>query len=171
MPHRLPLYIRRMAWMALFCAVALFSFQPNAFAAKYQVPANHTLNQYEQEVVQLVNQERAKHNLKPLQVDNALSYTSRVKSQDMRDNNYFSHNSPKYGPPKQMVDDFGIPYQRGVAENIGVGYKTPAEVVKGWMESSGHRANILNDKMTHIGVGYVSGGKHRTYWTQQFIAR
>lgn len=127
---------------------------------------NSVLN-YEKEVVRLVNEERAARGLKALTYDWELSRVARYKSEDMRKNNYFSHTSPTYGSPFQMIKSFGISY-RSAAENIAKGYKTPKEVVAGWMNSSGHRANILNSSFTHIGVGYVSSGD---YWTQMFIAK
>ena len=122
---------------------------------------------YEAEVVRLVNAERAKKGLSPLTHDWELSRVARYKSQDMRDRGYFSHTSPTYGSPFQMMRSFGINY-RSAAENIARGYKTPAAVVEGWMNSSGHRANILNSSFTHIGIGYVAEGK---YWTQMFISK
>jgi uncharacterized protein YkwD len=85
----------------------------------------------------------------------------------MQDNKYFSHTSPTYGSPYQMMRSFGISF-RSAGENIAKGYRTPQAVVDGWMNSPGHRANILNGSYTHIGVGYVSGGNH---WTQMFIAK
>ena len=120
---------------------------------------------YEKEVVRLVNEIRRENGLNELTYDWELSRVARFKSQDMKDNSYFSHNSPKYGTPFQMMKNFGINY-RSAAENIAKGYATPQDVVKGWMNSPGHRQNILNPKFTHIGVGYVPEGK---YWTQMFI--
>ena len=93
-----------------------------------------------------------------------LSRIARLKSSDMRDNKYFSHTSPTYGTPFQMMKDFGIRY-RTAGENIAMGQRTPSEVVSAWMNSPGHRANILNASYTRIGVGYVSDGN---YWTQMF---
>ncbi|MBO5356255.1 MAG: SafA/ExsA family spore coat assembly protein [Clostridia bacterium] len=122
---------------------------------------------YEKEVVRLVNQERAKNGLSSLTYDWELSRVARYKSQDMKDNNYFSHTSPTYGSPFQMMKSFGITY-RTAGENIARGYKTPEAVVDGWMNSSGHRANILNSSFTRIGVGYVSNGH---YWAQMFISK
>ncbi len=122
---------------------------------------------YESEVVRLVNAERAKRGLSSLTHDWELSRVARYKSQDMRDLGYFSHTSPTYGSPFQMMRSFGISY-RSAAENIAKGYKSPAAVVDGWMNSSGHRANILNSSFTHIGVGYVADG---AYWTQMFISK
>lgn len=122
---------------------------------------------YEAEVVRLVNEIRVKNGLKELQQDWQLSRVARYKSQDMKDKKYFSHTSPTYGSPFQMMKSFGITYKTA-GENIARGYSTPEAVVNGWMNSSGHRANILNSSFTHIGVGYVSGG---SYWTQMFISK
>ena len=121
--------------------------------------------QYEREGVRLVNEIRAKNGLKELTEDWELSRVARYKSQDMKDNNYFSHTSPVYGSPFNMIKNFGISY-KSAAENIAKGQKTPQAVVDAWMNSSGHRANILNSTYTKIGVGYVASGN---YWTQMFI--
>lgn len=120
---------------------------------------------YESEVVRLVNEIRTKNGLKKLTEDWQLSRVARYKSQDMKNNNYFSHTSPTYGTPFQMMKSFGISYKTA-GENIAKGQSTPQAVVNAWMNSSGHRANILNSKYTKIGVGYVENGK---YWTQMFI--
>lgn len=120
---------------------------------------------YEREVIRLVNAERAKYGLSALTEDWELSRVARCKSQDMHDNRYFAHNSPTYGTPFQMIRAFGLSY-RAAGENIAMGYRTPAAVVAGWMNSEGHRANILSSAYTKIGVGYVADG---SYWTQQFI--
>ncbi len=120
---------------------------------------------YEQEVIRLVNVERAKYGLSALTEDWELSRIARYKSQDMHDNRYFAHTSPIYGTPFEMIKAFGLSY-RTAGENIAMGYVTPSSVVAGWMNSAGHRANILNGSYTKIGVGYVADGR---YWTQQFI--
>lgn len=125
----------------------------------------NTVTEYEAEVVRLVNIERAKNGLEPLTMNWELSRVARYKSQDMHDRGYFSHTSPTYGSPFNMIRNFGISY-RTAGENIAMGYNTPQAVVTGWMNSSGHRANILNSSFTQIGVGYVSSGH---YWTQMFI--
>lgn len=129
-----------------------------------------SLNAYEQKVVELVNGERQKNGLQALAIDPELSKVARIKSLDMRDNNYFSHQSPTYGSPFDMLKQFGISY-RTAGENIAAGQKTPEDVVTAWMGSPGHRANILNSNFTHIGVGYVAGGSYGSYWTQQFIGK
>ena len=124
-----------------------------------------TVVKYENEVIRLVNEIRVKNGLNALQADWELSRVARYKSQDMKDNNYFSHTSPVYGSPFTMIKNFGISY-KSAAENIAKGQKTPQAVVNGWMNSSGHRANILNATYKKIGVGYVPSGN---YWTQMFI--
>ena len=120
---------------------------------------------YEAEVIRLVNDIRKQNGLSTLKENWELSRVARIKSQDMHDKGYFSHQSPTYGSPFEMMKNFNISY-RTAGENIAKGYKTPAAVVNGWMNSSGHRANILNASFTEIGVGYVANG---AYWTQMFI--
>ena len=128
---------------------------------------SYQLNQFEQQVVELTNNERAKHGLSALQADWELSRVAREKSRDMATVNYFDHNSPTYGSPFDMMKSYGISY-RGAGENIAKGQRSPQEVVNAWMNSPGHRANILNGDFTHIGVGFVEQGNH---WTQMFISR
>jgi len=120
---------------------------------------------YEAEVIRLVNEIRKENGLQPLTANWELSRVARYKSQDMKDKGYFSHTSPTYGSPYQMIRAFGLSF-RTAGENIAKGYSTPQAVVNGWMNSSGHRANILNASYKQIGVGYVAQGN---YWTQMFI--
>ena len=119
------------------------------------------------QVVNLTNKEREKVGLQPLQVDSALMASAQEKSLDMKNNNYFSHQSPTLGSPFDQMKKNGITY-KSAGENIAKGQTTAEQVVQGWMNSSGHRANILDSKYTHIGVGYVAEGN---YWTQQFIQK
>lgn len=132
-----------------------------------QTETSSELSAFEQEVVTLTNAERAKQGLAALEIDTELSKVARVKSQDMKDNNYFDHTSPTYGSPFDMMKKFGISYT-SAGENIAMGQQTPEEVVESWMNSQGHRENIMNSSFTHIGVGYVESGN---YWTQQFIGK
>ncbi|WP_099157624.1 CAP domain-containing protein [Virgibacillus ndiopensis] len=153
--------------------------QPEKSQASTQQPAeqqeqqsqaqeqSQQLSQFEQQVVELTNNEREKQGLEPLQIDVELSKVAREKSRDMQAKGYFAHNSPTYGSPFDMMKQFGIDY-RTAGENIAKGQRTPEEVVNAWMNSEGHRANILNPEFTHIGVGYVAEGNH---WTQQFIGK
>lgn len=133
---------------------------------KVYVPLNdEEILSYEEQVINLVNEVRAQNGLNKLTANWQLSRVARYKSQDMHDNGYFSHTSPVYGSPFDMIKNFGISY-RTAGENIARGQRTPQEVMNDWMNSSGHRANILNASFTQIGVGYVSDGN---YWTQMFI--
>lgn len=135
---------------------------------KLNIPTtDSTVLDYEMEVIRLVNEIRVQNGLKELTYDWELSRVARYKSQDMKNNKYFSHTSPTYGSPFDMIKNFGITY-RSAGENIAMGYKTPQAVVDGWMNSPGHRANILNSSFTRIGVGYVASGN---YWTQMFIGK
>ena len=120
---------------------------------------------YESEVIRLVNEVRRENGLKALTANWELSRVARYKSQDMLNKGYFSHTSPTYGTPFQMIRSFGLSY-RSAGENIAYGQRTPQAVVNAWMNSSGHRANILSSSYTQIGVGYVANGH---YWTQMFI--
>jgi uncharacterized YkwD family protein len=121
-----------------------------------------------QQVVNLVNQERAKNGLKPLTIDMKLTQMAHDKAVDMRDNNYFDHQSPTYGSPFDMMNKYGITYSYA-GENIAAGQQTAQDVMNSWMNSSGHRANILNPNYTEIGVGFVQGGQYGTEWVQEFI--
>lgn len=124
-----------------------------------------TVSSYEAEVIRLVNEIRVQNGLSALKTNWELSRVARYKSQDMVDKHYFSHTSPTYGTPFEMIRAFGLSY-RAAGENIAYGQSTPQAVVTAWMNSSGHRANILNSAYTQIGVGYVANGH---YWTQMFI--
>ncbi|MCR8995860.1 serine protease [Brevibacillus sp. 7WMA2] len=115
------------------------------------------------EVVDIVNKERAKAGLKPLSMDTELAKMATDKAKDMADNNYFDHDSPTFGSPFNMMDQYKISYQTA-GENIAEGQRSAEEVMKDWMGSDGHRENIMNSSFTKIGVGYYNG-----YWVQEFI--
>ncbi|MCA0969762.1 SafA/ExsA family spore coat assembly protein [Halobacillus litoralis] len=134
------------------------------------IPLKPNIKSVEQQVIDLTNQERAKQGLSPLKGNWQLSRVARYKSRDMRDKNYFSHQSPTYGSPFEMMRSFNISYRRA-AENIAAGQRTPQEVVNGWMNSPGHRKNILDPNVRQIGVGYAQGGSYGHYWTQMFISQ
>ncbi|WP_246040222.1 MULTISPECIES: CAP domain-containing protein [Bacillaceae] len=126
-----------------------------------------TLDATEARVVELTNAERRKNGLRDLQVDNSLANVAQAKSNDMLSKNYFSHTSPTYGSPFDMMRSFGISYSYA-GENIAKGQRSADEVVTAWMNSPGHRANILNGNYTHIGIGHTSS---QDYWTQMFIGK
>ncbi len=116
-------------------------------------------------VARLVNEQRAKAGLKPLTVDTKLQKMAQAKANDMASKGYFSHTSPTYGTPFKMMDTFGITYTYA-GENIAKGQSSAALVMKDWMNSPGHKANILKKQYTHIGVGFKNG-----VWVQEFIRK
>lgn len=135
-----------------------------------KVPSSTEATALEGQVVVLVNKERVKAGLAPLKANWELSRVARYKSQDMIDKNYFSHTSPTYGSPFDMMTSFGIKYM-AAGENIAYGQPTPTSVMTGWMNSSGHKANILSKNYTEIGVGVAKKTDGTIYWTQQFIGK
>jgi uncharacterized YkwD family protein/spore coat assembly protein SafA len=137
---------------------------------KLTIPLFGETKTIEHQVIQLTNQERAKYGLSALKPHWELSRVARYKSNDMRDKNYFSHTSPTYGSPFTMIKNFGISY-RAAGENIAMGQTSAQAVVQAWMNSPGHRKNILSQNYTHIGVGYAKGGSGQHYWTQMFISQ
>lgn len=139
-------------------------------AKETPAPTLSEANKLENEVVVLVNQERAKLGLAPLKNNVDLSNVARYKSEDMRDKNYFSHTSPTYGSPFDMMKKFGIDYM-AAGENIAKGQPTSAAVMSSWMNSPGHKANILSENFTEIGVGVAKDANGTIYWTQQFIGK
>ena len=122
---------------------------------------------YAAEVADLVNQERAENGLNALSYDGALGKLAQMKAEDMAENNYFSHQSPTYGSAFDMMKEYGVSY-RSAGENIARGQKTPSSVMDSWMNSSGHRANILSSSYSSIGVGYAVADDGRAYWVQIF---
>ncbi|MFA5602934.1 MAG: LysM peptidoglycan-binding domain-containing protein [Bacilli bacterium] len=122
----------------------------------------------ETEVIRLVNTERTKVGSPPLTPNNELNRVARIKSEDFVKNNYFSHNSPTYGTPFDMLRSFGITFT-AAGENIAKGQRTAQEVMNTWMNSSGHRANILNPTYNQIGVGVARDNNGNLLWTQIFI--
>lgn len=129
------------------------------------------LSSEEIEVFFRTNDLRARHGkTKPFTLSVPLSLVARLKSADMGEQGYFSHESPTYGDPFEMMKSQGIKY-RAAAENIAAGQRTPEAVVAGWENSPGHLANMLGD-YSQIGVGYAyyTDSDYRSYWTQQFIS-
>jgi uncharacterized YkwD family protein len=144
--------------------------QPKAAApapAGQQQQATGSISQFAQQVIDLTNVQRKQNGLPALQADTKLSGVAEKKSIDMQQKNYFSHTSPTYGSPFDMMRDFGVTY-KSAGENIAQGQQTPQAVVQAWMNSEGHRKNILSPNFTHIGVGHEKTGNH---WTQMFIGK
>ena len=140
---------------------------PEKPATPVEAAPNASVSAIEKEVLDLTNAERQKAGLAPLQTDSNLMNSARQKSTDMATNKYFSHTSPTHGSPFDQMKANGVSY-KSAAENIAMGQRTAEEVVKGWMESPGHKENILTPDFTHIGIGYDENGN---YWTQQFIKK
>lgn len=135
---------------------------------KISIPNLDEMKSMEKEVIKLVNIERANNGLAPLKENWELSRVARYKSSDMIAKNYFSHTSPTYGSPFKMINSFGLKFS-SAGENIAMGQRTPQEVVQAWMNSPGHRSNILNKNFTEIGVGLAKDANGNPYWTQMFI--
>ncbi|MDR0906125.1 MAG: CAP domain-containing protein [Oscillospiraceae bacterium] len=135
---------------------------------KINVPNIDDVKALEQKVADLVNKNRISAGLAPLKMNWELSRVARYKSQDMIDKKYFAHQSPTYGSPFVMMESFGLKFS-AAGENIAYGQRTPAEVMQGWMDSPGHRANIMSNIYTQIGVGAAKASNGTLYWTQMFI--
>ena len=127
------------------------------------------MNSNEQEVFNLINQQRINNGLSALKIDNEVQRVARIKAQDMVDRNYFSHTSPTYGSPFDMLKSFKISYKTA-GENIA-GNSTNSGAVNAWMNSSGHRANILNGSFTYTGIGVVSSPTYGKVYVQMFIGK
>lgn len=125
-----------------------------------------TVAAYEQEVFDLVNQIREENGLEPFVYNETLAETARAHSQDMIDRDFFDHYNPDGKSPFDRMRDNGLSFSMA-AENIAAGQRTPEEVVESWMNSEGHRANILGD-CEELGVGLALGGSYGYYWTQCF---
>ena len=134
---------------------------------KVNVPNIDATKSVEEQVQRIVNEQRRNNGLPDLQMDWELQRVARVKACDMAQKGYFSHTSPTYGSPFDMMKQFGISY-RTAGENIAQGQTSPQSVMDSWMNSQGHRENILKRDYTHIGVGYCQQGNH---WVQMFIGK
>lgn len=130
---------------------------------------NGTLTSLESEMLKYVNEARSANGVAPLKMDSEVTNVARIKSQDMIDNNYFSHNSPTYGSPFDMLKSFGIKYI-SAGENIA-GNSSVKAAHDALMKSEGHRKNILNPNFTHIGIGIKKGGQYGNMFTQLFIGK
>lgn len=130
---------------------------------------NTTMTADEKEVFDLINKQRTQNGLSALKLDTETLRVARIKAQDMVDNNYFSHNSPKYGSPFQMLNSFKISYKTA-GENIA-GNSSNSSAVTAWMNSSGHKANILNSSFNDTGIGVVKSSKYGKVYVQMFLGK
>ena len=126
------------------------------------------LSQDEKEVFDLINKQRTNNGLKALNIDSEVQKVARIKAQDMVNNNYFSHTSPTYGSPFDMLKKFSVSYKTA-GENIA-GNSSNSKAVEAWMNSEGHKANILNKsfKKSAIGFYYDPDSKWEYYWVELF---
>ena len=130
---------------------------------------NSNLTADEKEVFDLINKQRTNNGLKALTIDLEVQKVARIKAQDMVNNNYFSHTSPTYGSPFDMLKSFKISYKTA-GENIA-GNSSNSAAVNAWMNSSGHKANILNSGFNYTGIGVVSSPKYGKMYVQMFIGK
>jgi uncharacterized YkwD family protein/spore coat assembly protein SafA len=135
---------------------------------RINIPSQTDAKSIEMKVVELVNKVRAQNGLQLLTNNWELERVARYKSADMMQKKYFSHTSPTYGSPFTMMQNFGIRFS-AAGENIAMGQRTPEEVMNAWMNSPGHRSNILSPSYTQIGVGFAKSSSGVCYWTQMFI--
>lgn len=122
---------------------------------------------YGQQVIDLVNQQRSARGMAELSGDPELTRLAQLKAEDMAENGYFSHQSPTYGSAFDMMQAAGISY-RSAGENIARGQSTPEAVMNSWMNSAGHRENILSTSYTSIGIGCAADSSGRLCWVQLF---
>lgn len=123
----------------------------------------------EEELLKLINEQRAAYGLSALKIDSELQRVAKIKAQDLVDNNYFSHNSPTYGSPFDMMKSFGITY-KAAGENIA-GNSTLKGAVTAWMNSQGHRENILSNAYNYTGIGIVESKTYGKILVQMFIGK
>ena len=123
----------------------------------------------EQEVFNLINNQRTQNGLSALKIDSEVQKVARIKAQDMVNNNYFSHTSPTYGSPFDMLKSYKVSYNTA-GENIA-GNSSNSGAVNAWMNSSGHRANILNKSFNYTGIGVVNSPKYGKVYVQMFIGK
>ncbi len=131
------------------------------------------LSFFESQVLQLINTERVKYDLDPLKIDQQLTDAAESHSQDMAKQDFFSHYGLDGSTPFDRMVDAGYSY-RAAGENIAAGFVTPESVVEAWMGSQGHRANILSNNFSEIGIGYYylpndfGEVNYYHYWTVNF---
>ncbi len=127
------------------------------------------MNSDEKEVFDLINKQRTNNGLSALKEDAEVQKVARIKAQDMVSNNYFAHESPTYGTPFQMLKNFKISYKTA-GENIAAN-SSNSSAVTAWMNSSGHKANILNSNFNYTEIGVVSSNKYGKIYVQMFIGK
>ena len=151
------------ASMLMTAASGSLAADDSSFAAHYTTAS---LSAQEQTAGNLLNNDRARYNLAPLAIDPALCRIARIKSEDMRDNRYFSHTSPTYGDVRQMLSRFGYTYS-AAGENIAH-HASTEKAQAAFLSSPGHRKNIMSASYTKVGLGVAIDEKGFVYLTQIF---
>ena len=137
--------------------------------ANMSIGENKYINLNIDETFNLVNQQRINNGLPALKIDYEVQRIARIKAQDMVDRNYFSHTSPTYGSPFDMLNSFKVSYSTA-GENLA-GNSSNSAAVNAWMNSSGHKANILNSSYNYTGIGVISSPKYGKIYVQMFMGK
>lgn len=147
----------------------LYSQSANNSNSSNSNQVTSSLTNDEMEVFNLINQKRTSAGLAKLKIDDETQNVARIKAKDMVDSNYFSHISPTYGSPFDMLKSFKVSYKTA-GENIA-GNSSNSKAVEAWMNSEGHKANILNSSFNYTGIGVVNGSKYGKIYVQMFIGK
>ena len=147
----------------------LYSQSANNSNSSNSNQVTSSLTNDEMEVFNLINQKRTSAGLAKLKIDHETQNVARIKAKDMVDSNYFSHTSPTYGSPFDMLKSFKVSYKTA-GENIA-GNSSNSKAVEAWMNSEGHKANILNSSFNYTGIGVVNGSKYGKIYVQMFIGK
>lgn len=139
---------------------------PHRTATRTATTAASTASTVQEQVVALVNRRRAEHGCGAVRVNSRLTQAAQLHSQDQAANSTMSHTGSDGSSPWDRAERAGYP--DAIGENVAMGYATAAAVMDGWMNSDGHRANILNCAAKAIGVGYAKSRDGTPYWTQMF---
>lgn len=137
------------------------------FDAPVPLAPGGEISPYVDQVLMLVNVERGKAGLAPLEKSSQIGAAAAVRAKELA--SAFSHTRPDGSSYKTVLGQGGIAYL-SCGENVAYGYRTPEEVMEGWMDSEGHRANILGEKYGSVGIGYFKDGSGQAYWAQLFVS-
>ena len=164
--------MKRFGFVALLATVVIVAFMVTGCRAELPTISNPQNEPFEQQVLELTNSERVAHGLAPLQWHNRVATAARSHSADMAINKVFSHTGSDNSSVRDRLNRHKVENLRTWGENIAAGQRTPETVVQAWMDSPGHRANILNASYTHIGIGVyeLEKSQYQIYWTQKFAA-
>jgi len=149
------------------------SYEPDETLPSHNTDLKPTVldfDEMKEEVIRLTNTERVKVGLPELIILPELMDCAQLKAEDMIENHYYGHASPVYGSANDMVSAL-VPGYRGVCENLNLGGTYPADVIAGWMESTEHSKNLLDSRVTHIGIGIAEQNSGTWIWVQQLMRK